>query len=182
MEAECRDAHPNESIQEGPWKTLPTTALLHWILRAEQPETGGTLDDRVQLRDENLASMIQERIQTLQNTLSRQVELIQKHPRPRLHGLEQRSVRPDKLASFPFRGGQVGPEEVHHIRLIAEVDANECLANSLTHGLDQGRLTDSWATFQQDRPGQLHRPQQPVKVVMGRLRLKIVRVIYHAFY
>ena len=136
MEAECGDTHPNEPIQEGFRKTLATAALLDGVLRAEQPEAGGTLHDRVQLRDENLASMVQQGIKTLKNTLSRQVELVQKHPRSRLHGLEQRPIRPDELASAPLRRGQVGPQEIHHVRLVAEVDANEHLPHGLTHGLD----------------------------------------------
>ena len=54
-----------------------------------------------------------------------QVELIQQHPVALLDGLQQGPIAPGKVAGCPVRGWQVGSQQVHHVRLVAQVDAHQ---------------------------------------------------------
>ena len=122
------DVHPGEPVQERFRQAFPSAALLDGVLRGKHPERRGAPKRLPELRHEHLRPVVQRRVEALQHALRREVELVQQHPVPVLHRGQKRPVRPPKNARVAAVRGQIRAQKVHHVRLLAQVDANERVA------------------------------------------------------
>ena len=105
---------------------------------------------RVQLGHVHLPPVVEERVESLQHGLRRQIELVQEHPVARPQRRQQRAVRPRKLARRAARRRQVGAQQVHHVGLFGEVDAHEGVAGCAREGGDKRGFANPGGALQQD--------------------------------
>ena len=159
--------HAGETVEERLWQALATAALLHRVLSRKHPKRGRASKRLAELGHENLRAVIQCRVQTLEHGLRREVELIEKNPVAVLERREEGAVGPSELARRAAIRGQVGSEEVHHVRLLAEVDADQVMARSLRQRGYQAGLTHARRTLEEDRLRELHRSKNPRGVAAG---------------
>lgn len=59
-----------EAVEEGLGQASAAAALLHWVLRCEDPEGGRALEAGAQLWNVHLRPVIEKRVQTLQHALT----------------------------------------------------------------------------------------------------------------
>lgn len=97
---------------------------------------------------------------TFEHGLRGEVEFVEKDPVPRLEGLEEDSVAPCELASFAAVHGEVQAQQVHHVRLLAQVDADHLVARGSRQGSDQARLANTGRTLEQQATANEQRPHR----------------------
>ena len=83
-----------------------------------------------EFKNEDGASVVKNSVQTLQNSLWRQVHLVEKYPVTYLQGAEKGRVPPLELAWPTALDGKVGTKKIHNVALIRKIYP----AKSVTHG------------------------------------------------
>ena len=162
--------HARESIEEGFRETLAPAALLHGVLRGEDAKRRRAPERLPELGHEHLRAVVERGVQTFQDGLRREVELVEQHPISVFERRQERTVRPSKLAGGAPVGGQIRAEKIHHVRLFAQVDAHEVVPRRLGERGHQTRLTDAGRTLEKDGFGKLHRAKKTSGVATRRRR------------
>lgn len=109
----------------------------------------------VDFRNVDTAPVIQNGIQSFQHSLTSQVQFIQDNPVSLFQGLEQDSVMPLKLDFVIVLLGQIGSQQVDHVRLFRESQLVQLLSSLVGQELDKRSLSTSRVPFQQNRLIQL---------------------------
>ena len=120
------------------------------VLGCKEPEVGMALERLAELRDVHLATMVQTRVQALQNGLRCEVHLVKKNPFAALHGAQERSVTPGEVTRLGTIHWYVCAKQVHEVGLVGQVDSCKWSATDLGQCRDKSGLSDTGAAFEQD--------------------------------
>lgn len=126
-----------ESVEEGLWKALSATSLLRGVLAAKHTEGRRARELATEFRDVDSGSVIETGVETFEDRLRGQVELIKKDPVAFFEGTEEDTIVPLELTSFSAFNWKIGSEEIHHVCLLRQVDADDLVARGSSESLHQ---------------------------------------------
>ena len=114
----------DEPVEERGGQGFPAFSLGSLVLNSYEPEVGMFGDGGVEFWKEDLASVIENGVQALQDGLAGQIQVVYHQPLPLFQTVHQHSVLPFKLHAFSFPVitlvRHVAPQQVHDVCLRAK--------------------------------------------------------------
>lgn len=122
----------------------------------------------------HFGAVIEHRVEALEDGLGGQVQLVEEDPVAVDQRVQEGAVDPGEGARGRVRHWQVAAQQVHHVRLLGQVQARHPVPRTLAERHDQRRLADTRRPFQENGLAKLQGTKDARDVPAGAGRLKVV--------